>query len=318
LLLSFVLIILLISNLELFVRASVILIIFSYLVFTYINNKFYLYRFFFLSFILAIIQFIFLFISPEFSYFLGPKNLSKLFLGQYAGPTNTNFYEIFLIPRVSGLSREGGFFASLVVAVILIYKLDYKYKKFFFKYPLFISFLISLSKASLGIISIMFLKFKKIIFKVPFKVTLFFIVYIIIMIFIISPFIIEWALSNNGGTFLHRFGGYYLMQFGSISEFLFGHFNMSNYYNLDFVQDIWGFVKDGNWTGWSFLLVKIGLLPTILIIFLLEILGFTLLDLILLTVLSFNTNPLAITNNVVLIYFIIFLLHSKRIYYANN
>jgi hypothetical protein len=64
----------------------------------------------------AMAQFVLFYVDRDLSLQLGPQNLSKMLWGDYATDTNTNFYEIFYFSRVSGFSREAGFFSSLLVA----------------------------------------------------------------------------------------------------------------------------------------------------------------------------------------------------------
>lgn len=63
----------------------------------------------------------FLFLGDEAKYLFGPEAIAKDLWGKYATGSNSNFYSIFQgidLPRFSGLSREGGFFASLLIAWI--------------------------------------------------------------------------------------------------------------------------------------------------------------------------------------------------------
>ena len=68
----------------------------------------------------CIAQFVMFYIDPGVSYLMGPKEISATIWGQYATPSFTNQYVLILLPRMSGLSREAGFFASLLAIMFLI------------------------------------------------------------------------------------------------------------------------------------------------------------------------------------------------------
>ena len=125
----------------------------SYLFYAYNYGCFYLKRYVCLSIYIAIAQFILFYFVPEASTVLGPTSIATYIWGDYATPTYTNFYEVLWgFIRVSGLSREAGFFASLILAVIVLHYMEWKKEsKVISKCYIFLlvlAFLVSLSKMS--------------------------------------------------------------------------------------------------------------------------------------------------------------------------
>ncbi|MEL0553758.1 hypothetical protein [Raoultella lignicola] len=120
----------------------------------------------------CIAQFGFFYVDPTISYFMGPSELSKAIWGAFATPSYTNQFVVILLPRMSGLSREAGFFASLLAIMFLIRLRDKNMKPWeFIVYVL--SYLFSLSKISFSLILVFFLyPLKNIINKIPAILTL--------------------------------------------------------------------------------------------------------------------------------------------------
>ena len=92
-----------------------------FLIYAYKRKVFFLRYYLILSICVAIFQLVLVFVDFELSRLVGSDNISRTIWGNYALRTNTNFYTIFFIPRVSGLSREAGFFASLLNMCIIFY-----------------------------------------------------------------------------------------------------------------------------------------------------------------------------------------------------
>lgn len=97
------------------VRVLSIAVCVGYLLYSSDRGMDYLHQWMAINVIFALAQFVLYYVDQGLSIQLGPKNLSKLLWGEYATETNTNFYEIFYFSRVSGFSREAGFFSSLLV-----------------------------------------------------------------------------------------------------------------------------------------------------------------------------------------------------------
>lgn len=163
-------------------------------------------------------QFIFTFIDPIMAALIGPTSISTFIWGDSATPTYTNFFTVFYFPRVSGLSREAGFFASyIIVAIFLSYIERKKYpKKIYLMY--FLGYIISFSKMSLAILGVFFINsLKKFINYIPigFGVILF-IGSVSIIVGLNKDFIL------NDPTFLHRFSGYISLYNLDMQDVLFG------------------------------------------------------------------------------------------------
>lgn len=94
------------------VKILVIFLCVIHLFYLYDKNLWKLNRYLIISILLGIMQFIFTFIDPIMAALIGPTSISTFIWGDSATPTYTNFFTVFYFPRVSGLSREAGFFAS--------------------------------------------------------------------------------------------------------------------------------------------------------------------------------------------------------------
>lgn len=133
------------------VRVLSIAICIGYLMYTTERRISYLHPWMAINILFAIVQFAMFYIDHDFALLLGPTNLSELIWGQYATTTYTNFFEVFYFARVSGFSREAGFFSSLLVASFILYLFsDSPNKKMIVLY--LIGLFISFSKSSMTLI----------------------------------------------------------------------------------------------------------------------------------------------------------------------
>jgi hypothetical protein len=98
------------------VRVVSVAVCVGYLMYTSERRLDCLHQWMAINVLFAMAQFVLFYVDRDLSLQLGPQNLSKMLWGDYATDTNTNFYEIFYFSRVSGFSREAGFFSSLLVA----------------------------------------------------------------------------------------------------------------------------------------------------------------------------------------------------------
>jgi hypothetical protein len=125
------------------VRVVSIGICIGYLMYTMERRISYLHPWMVINILFATVQFAMYYVNRDLSIQLGPTNLSQLIWGDYATMTNTNFYEVFYFTRVSGFSREAGFFSSLLVASLVLHLFsDSPNKKLIalYLFGLFISF----------------------------------------------------------------------------------------------------------------------------------------------------------------------------------
>lgn len=186
------------------VRVLSIGICIGYLMYTSERRISYLHPWMVINILFATVQFAMYYVDRDFSLLLGPTNLSKLIWGDYATMTNTNFYEVFYFTRVSGFSREAGFFSSLLVASLILHLFsDSPNKKLIalYLFGLFISF----SKSSMVLFLFAALY--------PFRYRLRSLHPVVVMVgyYVVISAISVYLASNNffgSDTFAHRLAGY--------------------------------------------------------------------------------------------------------------
>lgn len=133
--------------------------------------------------LIAIVQFCgYYLISPEFAYSIGPTEVAGKIWHQFSTETFTNFYSItggFI--RVSGWSREGGFFSSLLVmGASLSYLIQRGRDRIIQLGICAIGIALSLSKSSILLLALgVILLFEKKINRLPASVTSIFVVAIL-------------------------------------------------------------------------------------------------------------------------------------------
>ncbi|MFM0555989.1 hypothetical protein P0D69_34215 [Paraburkholderia sediminicola] len=186
------------------VRVLSIAICIGYLMYTMERRISYLHPWMIVNVLFAIVQFAMYYIDHDLAMQLGPTNLAELVWGSYATSTYTNFFEVFYFARVSGFSREAGFFSSLLVASFLLYLLsDSPNKKVIAIYliGLFISF--SKSSMSLFLFAALYPLRDKLRAVHPLTV--------LIAYFVVTAAISVYLASNDffdSETFGHRLAGY--------------------------------------------------------------------------------------------------------------
>lgn len=271
------------------------------------------YDYIFLNIFVGILQFIYIYINPKIAYLLGPENLAKTFLGSFAGPTNTNFYSIGLLKRASGLSREVGFFASLIVITIILYIEDRDIKKSKWKnILLIIGFIISMSKMSpLLLVYIALKKMKKYLNKIPMIIT---VLMSIIFLIIFSKYLFEKGVFiPRHDTWNHRLGGYFIVLKYNLYHLIFPLKTISeisnNYPNLLFLKEL---SRLKTFTSISEIILHHGIIMFFTGILLLKKLKLKTSDFLLLTLLTFNTGYITVTSYVILTYFYIFYERRKE------
>lgn len=266
----------------------------------------YLYMFIYINIFIAIVQFVFLYINPEVSLALGPTNVSKLIWGDYATATFTNFYTIFLIPRVSGWSREAGFFASLLILTFACYLQDSEEKKSWWKIILYIiGFIISFSKVTLIFIPLFLIIYlSKYINKVPFIIGILGVVFLGIIfsnVFLIKKY-------DNPGleSYTHRFSGYTVLQDLEFNELIFGVNEISQLQcreEYSFLQYIEGYKE---FTGIPNLIIHTGVIISIAYILFLSASGISLSGFIFITITTLTTSYFTSQSFVILGYFYVY------------
>ena len=252
-----------------------------------------------ISIILGILQFYFSITDPSIAELIGPSNISSIIWGAFATPTYTNFFTVFLFPRVSGLSREAGFFASLISVVIFFHFLEKKKVKRKVSIIYWIGYIISFSKMSFALFLAMIIdKLKKIIIYIP---TFGGIVLFIIFMSIFSNLNKSFILDDM--TFLHRMGGYISLFNLNFGDLLLG---------IDTVQigDIvskavlsYDLKVFAGLSGW---IISNGIIVAFIFFLMLYFFNINIIGMLILLIFTLNVSPDSNQNFVVLTYFIIF------------
>lgn len=294
---------------------KLILIMFCVIYLFYLKDKkiWKLNIYIYISILIAIVQFISLFINPEITLLISSSNIANTIWGDYATPTYANYYTIFFIPRVSGLSRESGFLASLMISIIWLTHLEYKFenkgislrKKILF----FLGYILSFSKMSFVIVFIYIMdKLKKVFKYIPFWIL------ITGIVFIITYWGLEYKdflYDKENETFLSRFGAYLGVLDLNWWQFLFGTSEMNSIssYPIELILSY-----EQPLAGFGYFIIYNGFIATVIYLISLYLclkvstLGFLMLFLFTINV-QFDTNQ----NFVVLTYFIVF-----KYYTINN
>lgn len=270
-----------------------------------LKNMWYIKIYFVISCAFLILQQIFLVYSPEVSVLLGPTNIASLVWGDYASATFTNFYDVFEfgLPRTSGLSREAGFFASLMAMIFLNDYCAKKYdgKKMNFKHKILyiISYIGSFSKVSLVLpLQVLLLHVARYVRCIPFGM-------IVVMYFALFVYIgnsnTKFLLEPENVTFLHRFGGYVSILGVDIQSFLFG-------IDITRIQDMYSMpVADfKNFAGFSGFVLQNGFIATFVFFVALYMLGINSLGVLMLLLTTLTTSFETMQNFIVLQYFMLF------------
>lgn len=291
----------------------------SYLFYAYNNGCFYLKRYLCLSIYFAIAQFILFYFVPEASEVLGPTSIATYIWGDYATPTFTNFYEVlgdFI--RVSGLSREAGFFASLILGVIVFcymeWRMENKTISKTFICLLIVAFFVSLSKMSLLIVPIfLIIWLRKTINAYPAIVVI-----LVFFVFLISLWYhSDYLADPEHETFTHRFGAYgIMMDINNPIDLLFGNkeLDASNFtgdYANSYIRVIEAFDVFAGMGGY---VLTNGIIMTLLLLILLINLNISTTGVLLLLVMTMNVQMDTNQNFVSLAYFIALNFFRKKSY----
>ncbi len=226
------------------VKIVSIAICIGYLMYTMTRRINYLHHWMAINIIFAMLQFVLYYVDYPLSIQLGPEEMSKMIWGQYATPTFTNFFEIFYFARVSGFSREAGFFSSLLVGAFVAYlSTERVNKKMVALYciGLFISF--SKSSMLLFVIAGLYLFRHKLRAVHPLMI-------LIIFVGVITPLAV--FLANHGfygsESFAHRFSGYPFLLDARLEDVILGvspQKIVAQYTYLPYIHSIEHLVKIG-------------------------------------------------------------------------
>jgi len=294
----------------------------AYIMYTYERQMFYLFRYVALSAILAILQFSLIFVDPGLAYNVGPTSISTALWGKYATGTFTNFYTIFAFARVSGLSREGGFLATLVLNCIIIYVVDpslARYKSRWILTLLIVAFVLSFSKMSLLLIpALLVFKFRRWIDRIPLPV-----IPVVVTLFLIRFWAgyVGFLTDDDNGTYLQRFGGYVALADLDTHQLLFGidHLGQAHSYVAQAALSM-PYENFDYFAGFAGYILGHGLIVTALTVAMLWLLGVSSAGFLMLLVLTMNVDITTNQNFVTLTYFMIFTYLSNggmRLFHAS-
>lgn len=270
---------------------------------------------FIISCAFCITQFFLYFIDPEMSASIAGENLGKLIWGEkYFTPAYINQYVVLLFPRMGGLSREAGFFVSLLAIMVLIIlrrrKISIKEKLVYL-----LSYFFSLSKVSIFIFVLyLFLPFRKLINKVPVILTLI----LVISAFMITANSLDIEKNNyvyDNESIAHRFSSSYIVSQLDYKSFFLGCNNVAiscldekNNSFVSYFSDPDGLQPN---TGLNGVWFQFGLVGMILLFVTFIILGFKSFDIIVLVLITSTVTFMTVDNFLVLTYYYI-LTYSKH------
>lgn len=275
-----------------------------------ITNK--VYACMLISIIWCVIQFAAYQISPAYSAAIGPGSISKFFWGEFATMTYTNQYTLFLFPRMSGLSREAGFFASLLIISFMIRFRDNKLG-FIEKFLFLLGYLFSLSKSSITLVLFFILHpMRRLLRKIPVIIT--FIAFIVIFVSL-AQFLNIGSPSyfTLNESIAHRLSASYLMLHMNIGNLLYG---CNTDYNciIDY-QPMIKFLTDQGMVpavGLSGLIMDMGLLGFVGVIFSFVILKFDSYDVAILAIFTATVSFFTVDSFIILTYFYILTNHKTQ------
>ena len=264
----------------------------------------------YVSIFVALLQLLLLAIDVELAMMLGPNNISKSIWGSFATQTYTNFYDALGIgiPRASGLSREAGFLASLLVAIIthkMIIGSNCKFANLMY----LIGYVVSFSKMSLVLLfSWLITKTNKFVNKIHF------VLWIVIFLLFMLMF---WHGSDdflNDGlniTYLSRFGAYDSLWYMDIKQLLLGEDDLSKVGGISAINEYYGENLYAGLGGW---IISNGLLVLLLFCGILWMLEINSSGIILMLLLTINVQPDTNQNFVVYTWFLCIQYFRKNYY----
>lgn len=282
-----------------------------FLFYSYERNIFYLKTYILISIILAILQFFFTFYNPQIAYLLGPTNIAKTLWGEHATATFTNFYSIFLLPRVSGLSREAGFFASLIVAYIFFIFIknnrEQRKESYSSNALLLVGYILSFSKMSFMIFPLIIIdKLRDIINIIPLFISIFLFLIFMIVFWSIN---IDFLVEPSHATFLQRFSAYPTLLDINLNQLFFG-INDPSEINAKLAQIVHD--RGGIFAGFGGYILYNGILSILVIFIGLYFAGVSSSGIFILLLLTINVEIDTNQNFVVLTYFIILKYYATR------
>ncbi|MFT3737377.1 MAG: hypothetical protein QM786_01330 [Breznakibacter sp.] len=297
---------LLFFNIQMFIKMVFMIVSVCFLFYVYEKKLFFWRPYLVVSIFFAVGQFIFLFINPNFAISIGPTAIAQKIWGVYATKSLTNFYTIFFIPRVSGLSREAGFFAAFLISVLFFLYIEKRRTGhsigIWVIVLLLLGFVLSFSKMSLFIFPLLFVeRFRKVIDKVPFLAMLVFFVSAMIFLWIGK---VSYLVDPVNESFLHRFGGYALFPSLNLGELIFGTGDLSSV-GSPLIGALCSMGYD-SFAGLSGFMIEKGILFSFLFFLMFLFFGVSTSGLLVLLFLTINVQMDTSQNFVVMAYFLCF------------
>lgn len=289
------------------------ILVIQYALYLIENNNFPLMRYINISIFFAVAQLTGTLFLPNINQYIGPTGISHMIWGSLSTITNQNFYAISIdiLPRVSGLSREAGFLASLLVTSLLFYMSNYNKHNLWQIAWILLGLFISFSKISFSLLIIALIwPLRKVINKIPIPLTL-------LSFFIISALVSEELYNLNilasQQTFMDRFNGYRIPFEISLYNLIFGmkfNYFRHHYSFLPLSQYYINLVHMGN--GISFSVLYFGLAITIIFVFMLYFLKIRSFPLIGLLIATFDVTP-ATLDSMVVVAWLYVVIQSRKI-----
>lgn len=240
----------------------------------------------------AVVQFVAYYVDRPLSYQLGPTAIAQLVWGPYATPTYTNFFEVFYFSRVSGLSREAGFFSSLLAVSFIVYLCTEKpSRKMLAIYA--VGFFISFSKSTLLLLIIaLFYPFRQHLRRIHPLAAL------ALFSAAMCGFSLYLAAHDFFGsdTFGHRFSGYAFLFDARLADLIKGidpHEIVQRYGNLPYIRLVRTDIDAAGFAGLADNVTEMGLFPALIV---LAVLAFTVSDGFCMLILLLLTSTLALSS----------------------
>ncbi len=292
-----------------------------------------LYFFVSISIIVALVQFVFSFLGYESIAY--PSTISKFIWGSFAIQARDGFADgLIFTYRVSGLSKEPGFFSSLLLSVLVIYSVDKKFNSKLFIVLLCFGFLVSMSKITFVfsvLVSLLYLvhryvfNFDRINVLFGALVLLMLQVYIVGFLYDFFDFkLLTYRDPSFSETYLHRSIGFYLLynyfsplvQSSIITGGINGNLNEVLQYfpfleNLKFVHtepDMTFFSSN-----YAYVILQYGLFVFLSVLFFLSSIGVGFFGFCVFTLLIANVNMFCLENWVILGYVFMLLIRELKV-----
>jgi hypothetical protein len=283
-----------------------IFFILQYCFFLVRRDQLYIVRYINIAIGLALLQLFVAVFYPAYKLVLGPTEISHFFWGSFATRTNANIYltSFNILPRVSGLSREAGFFAALLSATFLFYISHAKRISRWQVALFFVGLFISFSKITVSLLPVLLLwRVRKQIDKVPLPV-------VAIALFLVSAFVAV-KLDDIGilqqQTFTNRFNGYLIPFEIDVFDLIFGmnfDYFQQHYYFLPLTEAYRALDQMG--TSFAFPILYFGLPVSLMLLFFLQYLGVKSFPLLCFFLVTFDVTPVTLDSMVILAWLYVF------------